>query len=98
RATDRTPPFDFDLVDAGGVNGENTFHTFAVADAADGEIFVQTTAAASDHNAGEHLDAFLVAFHNFGMDAHAVAYVELQRVLAKLFRFDFVKQCLAHKN
>src|SRR5947207_14056070 len=36
-AADRAFAFHFDFVDTRLVDGENTFHTFAVADAADGE-------------------------------------------------------------
>src|SRR6266571_3687238 len=54
--------FDFDFVDTRRVDGKNALDAFAVADAADGEHFVQTAATTADHDAGKNLDAFLVAF------------------------------------
>ena len=76
---------------------KHTFHAFAIADAADRERLIQTAAAFANHHAGENLDAFLVAFHHFGMHPHGVTHSEVHGVLAKLFRFDFVEYCLVHK-
>ena len=90
-AADGTFAFDFDLVDARRMDGKNALHTFAVADAADGEGFVQAATAAADDHARENLDAFLVAFDNFGVHAHGVADVKFRGVFAKLFRFNFIK-------
>ena len=77
---------------------EHALDAFAVADAPHGERLVQPAAAPADHHAGENLNAFLVAFHDFGVDAHRVADVEFRFVFAKLFRFEFFLQCLVHKN
>ena len=54
------------------------------------------TATAND-DARENLDAFLVAFHNLGVDTHAVANGELHRFLAVLFLLNFIQYCLVHK-
>ena len=88
---------NFNLVHAGRMQRENALHALAIADAADAERLVQAGAALADDYAGENLDAFLVAFHDFGVDAHGVAHVELRVVFAKLFRFNFFLQCLVHK-
>src|SRR5206468_6704557 len=85
-----TLALDLDLVHARRMDGKDAFDTFAVADAADGESLVQAAAAFADHHAGENLNALLVAFHHFGVHAHGIAHRENYRVLAKLFRFDFV--------
>src|SRR5690349_12001382 len=61
-ATNRALAFDFNPIHARRVHRENTFHTFAVADAPHGEHLVQPAPALADHNARENLDAFLVAF------------------------------------
>ena len=71
---------------------EHALDTLAVADAADRERLVETMPAATDHDAREDLDAFLVAFDDLRMHAHAVAHLEIQRFLAVLFLFNFVQQ------
>jgi hypothetical protein len=80
--------FHFRLGDARRVHRENALDTFAVADAADGEGFVQAAAFAANHDAGENLHAFLVAFDDAGMDAHAVADIKLRQITLKLFLLD----------
>src|SRR5206468_4458471 len=89
--------FHFNFVHARRMDWKHTFHAFAIADAADRERLIQTAAAFANHHAGENLDAFLVAFHHFGMHPHGVTHSEVHGVLAKLFRFDFVEYCLVHK-
>src|SRR5262249_52348534 len=79
--------FDLHFFDAGRVDGENAFHAFAVADPADSERLVETAAAPADDDAGKNLDSFLVAFHDFGVDADGIADIELGGFLAELFRF-----------
>src|SRR4030095_5004596 len=78
------------FIDAGRMHREHALDTFAVADAADGEGFVQAAPALSDDDTRENLDAFLVAFHDFGVDADGIAYVKAGRVLPELFRLNLV--------
>ncbi len=96
-AADTAGALHLHLVHARGVRGENALHAFAVADAADGEHLVQPVAAAPDDDARENLDAFLLAFHDLGVDAHAVANGELHRFFAVLFLLNFIQYCLVHK-
>jgi len=83
--------FDFDFLDPRGMQRENTFNAFPVADAPDREHFVEAVTATSDHHAGEDLDSFFVAFDNFGVHAHRIADREICRFFAKLFGFNFIK-------
>ena len=48
-------------------------------------------AASADDRAAENLDAFLVAFHDLGVDLDAVADVELCRFFAELLAFNLIK-------
>src|SRR5436309_2067865 len=72
RATNRALAFHFDLVHARRMHREHALDTLAVADAADGEHFVQATSAFADHHAGENLDALFVAFDHLRVHAHRV--------------------------
>ena len=76
---------------------EHALDTFAVANAADGEGGVEAASAPANNNAGENLDTLFVAFDDFGVDAHGITDFEFRRIFPKLFGFNFVKQCLAHK-
>jgi len=72
------------------MDGENALDAFAIADAAHGERFVQPVAAAAEDDAGENLDAFLIAFNDLGVDLNTVADFKFHGLFAILFRFDFV--------
>ena len=72
---------------------EDTLHTLAVADTADGEGLVQTAAADTDHDTREDLNTLLVALDDLGVHPDAVAHVEFRGFLAELLALDFVKQC-----
>src|SRR5213079_2480806 len=80
-----------DLVNPWGMEREDALHAFAVADATDGEHLVQPMPAPPNHHAGENLDALFVAFHDFGVDADAVAHPEAGVVLAILLRFNLIE-------
>src|ERR1700722_11615716 len=82
--------FDFNLVNARGMVGENALHAFAVADASDGEGGIQPVPAAANHDAGKNLDALFVAFDHFGVDTHGVADPEVGGAFAILLCFNFV--------
>jgi len=45
----------------------------------------------SNDDTGKNLDTFLVAFHDFGMDAHGIAHAKIGRHFPKMFRFNFIK-------
>ena len=70
---------------------ENALDAFAITNAADGEHLVQAMPAAANDDPGKNLNAFLVAFDDFGMHAHGIADGEIRRVFAKLFGFDFIE-------
>jgi hypothetical protein len=72
------------------MHGEYPLHSFAVADAADGEHLVQTMTAAAYHNASENLYALFVAFNHFRVHTHSIAHAEVHGVLAKLFRLNSI--------
>src|ERR1041385_5849289 len=60
-AADVTRALYFYLFHPGRMDRENAFHTFTVADAADGKHFIQSVTAPANDYTGEHLDALLVA-------------------------------------
>jgi hypothetical protein len=96
-AADLAMALDFNLVHARRMQREDAFHAFAVADAAYRERLVQAGAAFADDHTRENLDAFLVAFDDFGVDFDGITDVELGVIFAKLFRFNFLLQYLVHK-
>src|SRR3954469_1880822 len=89
--------FDLDPFHARRMEREDALDTLTITDTANGEGGIQTAATASDDDARKNLDTFLVTFHDFGVDAHGVADLEWGWLFPKLFGFNFVKQCLAHK-
>src|SRR5437588_9817028 len=70
--------------------------TLAVGNAAHGECFIEAAALASNHDAGENLNSFLVSFHHTGVDADAVTDFETVRFGLVLFFFDRVDDAV-HK-
>lgn len=83
---------DFDFCEARAVDGEDAFDTDAVGDLANGEGFAKASAAASDDDAFEHLNALFVAFLNFDVHANGVAGAEVGEVRAELAAFDFLDE------
>src|SRR5678815_4907518 len=61
RAANGAPHGDFDLVDAGGVHGEDALDADAVGHLAHGERLAVLPTAPAEDGALEDLDAFLVA-------------------------------------
>ena len=66
---------DLDPVEAGAVEGEGALDgdADAAADLADGEVRGHALSPLADDDAGEDLDAVLVAIEDLGVDAHGVA-------------------------
>jgi len=81
----------FHLVHTGRMQRENPLHTFAIADAADGEHLVQPVTATADDKTSKNLYALFVAFNDFRMHPHGIADAEIRSVFAILFRFNFIK-------
>src|ERR1041385_7938741 len=71
-APDSAATLDFDFINARRIDREDSFHTFAIADAANGKALIQAAATAANDDAGEYLDSFLIAFDDFRVHAHAV--------------------------
>src|SRR5262245_48201045 len=84
-AANLSSAFDFDLLDPGRMQGENAFDAFTIADPAHGKGGIQTAPTAANDNAREDLDAFLVAFDDFGVHADGIADVEVRGLFAELF-------------
>src|SRR5437870_1638061 len=72
---------DLDLGDLRRVQGKDALDPLALHDAANGEGFTQTRAAAGDHGAAEDLDALFLAFQNALVHVHLVADAKLRHVL-----------------
>jgi hypothetical protein len=89
RAANGTLALNLDLRDAGRVDWENTLHTLAVRNAANGEILIDARALAANHNAGINLDTLLVALNHAGVDFDGIADIEGLEVGFELFGFDF---------
>lgn len=84
-----TLAFHLDLRNTGRVDRENAFYTLTVGNAADGKVFVDTSALAANHNAGINLDTLLVAFNNASVDFDGVTHIEGLEVGLELLGFDF---------
>ena len=80
------------------MDGEDPFDAFSIADAANCKHLVEPMAAAADDNPRKNLDSLLIAFHDFGVDAHSITYAKIGSLLAEVFRFNFIEQCLIHKK
>ena len=83
---------DFDFGKARAVDGEDALNADTVGDFAGGEGFAKASAAASDDDAFEHLNALFVAFLNFDVHADGVAGAEVGEVRAELAAFDFLDE------
>ena len=68
---------------------EDAFHALAVTDATDGERLVQSVSPATRDHAGENLDAFLVAFHDFGVHPHRITDSKLRSCLCEIVPIQF---------
>ena len=58
----------FDLVDRGAVDGEDSFHAYAVRHLADDEVFAESAVLAADHYAFKYLDTFAVSLFYFNVN------------------------------
>ena len=67
---------------------ENALDALAVRYAAHSEGLVKAAAFAANHYAGKYLNAFLVAFHNAGVNAYAVANRKRRQIALLLFVLD----------
>lgn len=57
---------------------ENSFDTFVVDNAADGEVFVYAPALAGNYGACEYLSSLFVAFSNTTVDVDDIAYLKVR--------------------
>src|SRR5262249_4985443 len=76
--------------EVGRIDREHALHALAVADAADGEGFMDAAPLVGDDDAGKNLDAFLVAFANLGVHADTVADFERRNFMFHLGVGDFL--------
>jgi hypothetical protein len=89
-ATNSTLALYFDLGDARRVDRENPLYTLAVGYTTNGEVLVDASALAANHNAGINLNALLVAFDNAGVDFDCVTDIEWLEVGLELFGFNIL--------
>jgi len=76
---------DFDPVDTRRMEQERSFDADAVrGHAADGEVLVDATSPAADHDPLEYLDALARPFHDLGVHPHGIAGPEFRNVLKLL--------------
>lgn len=86
-AADFAAAQDLDVVDAGGVDEEDSFDSDSLEDAADGDGFGEAAAAFGDDGAFVGLDAFFAAFYDFDCDFYCVSDLDVGEVGFELFRF-----------
>src|SRR4030095_14190080 len=89
---------DFDFGNARRVYRKNAFDTFAVTDAANGEVRIRAGTLTANDNSAVNLNALLVAFDDSGMDLHSIADAKLRNVLLELFALDFFDNAHGHKK
>jgi hypothetical protein len=70
------------------VNREDPLHTLAEADAADGEIRIDTSAFSADHDPRILLDTFFVTLDHACVDTDGIAHVERDDLGFELLFFD----------
>jgi hypothetical protein len=79
------------------VQWKHTLYTFALRDSAHGECFVQSPTFTANDNASEYLDSFLVAFHDTGMNAHAIPNRKLRYFASVLFFLNGIDDLIHEK-
>jgi len=67
---------------------ENTLDTLTEADATDGEVGINASTLAPDHDAGVLLDTLLVTFDDACVDANGITDLELDDIGLELLFFD----------
>src|SRR5262249_29574913 len=96
-AADHAGALHFHLGDLRRVQRENTFHAFALHDAANGEALTHAFAAAGDHRAAEDLHAFFRAFEDALVHLDLVADFEGRDIFFLLGGFlDQPHQAILH--
>jgi hypothetical protein len=89
--------FYFQFCNAWRMQRKYPLHAFPVRDPAYGESFVQAAALAADHDTGEDLDPFLVAFHDPRVHAYAVANRKRREVTFLLLLLNIIND-LVHNT
>jgi hypothetical protein len=79
---------DLDLIDDGGVDGEDTLDAGAESHLTDDDIFTEAGVFAGDEDALESLGTFLVAFLNLDVDTEGVTDAEVGVIGAFVFVID----------
>ena len=80
-SADLTALGDFDVVDSRGMQGESSFHAYAVGKSSDGEAFVNAAALAFDDGTFEDLDTLSGAFDNLVVNLNGVAHAEFGQIV-----------------
>ena len=80
---------DADVDNVGGMDGENPFHTDAVADTADGKGFGEAASVAGNDGTLKHLDTLLGALLDVDADGNGIAHFELGHGFLQLLAVEF---------
>ena len=88
-ATHETAGYDIDVVDEGGVEGEDTLNTNAVGNLAHSKGGASGAAVNADDAALENLNTLFFAFNNAQVNLDGVAGTEGRQIRALIFAFDF---------
>lgn len=81
---------DFDFCDAGRVQWKNTFDALTVRNTAHGEVRIDASTFASDHDAGVDLDTLFITFDNAGVDFDGVADLKFFETGFELLAFNLI--------
>src|SRR5947208_3095064 len=83
----------FNLINHGRVQRENTLHTLAEGHLTDSESGVTSGAPPANDRPFEDLDSFLIALFDLDVHPHGITGAELRQALPHLLLFHFLKSC-----
>lgn len=86
-ATDYTAAHDFDFLNVGRGEREDTLYTDLVADLANGEAGTGAASATGDAYALELLDTLLVAFLDTNVNVYRITCLEIGHIVPHIFGF-----------
>jgi hypothetical protein len=89
--------FHIDFCDTRGVHRKNPLYALAIGDTPHRKRFVQAAAFTANHDAGENLNSFLVAFDYSRVYAYTVTDIEIARLGFLLLFFDQIDDAV-HNN
>jgi hypothetical protein len=87
---------NIDMIDDGGMQGENALYALSKADLSNGDGFAQSGILAGNHGSFESLQALFVAFFNLDVDTDGIAGTKRRTLGPIVFGDYFGKQRVRH--